>query len=123
MGAERLEEVCLINDLSYLHLKENEQGFQYVLFDKESKSKVCEGQIDWTELEASPIGNPLAAARQYAFADIGIDVESVTRVSADILESFLKEQMLTFLPRYSNAMTLGRHCEPVCFVVVFLFVF
>lgn len=88
MSAERLEEVCLINDSSYLHLKENEQGFQYVLFDKESKSKVCDGQIDWTELEDSPIGNPLAAARLYAFEDIGIEAEKVCKVSVTTLESF-----------------------------------
>lgn len=88
MSAERLEEVCLINDSSYLHLKKNDTGFQYKLFDKESKTKVCDGQFDWTELEDSPIGNPLAAARQYAFEDIGIEAEKVCKVSVTTLESF-----------------------------------
>ena len=36
---------------------------------------------------------------------------------------FPKEQMLTFLSIYSNAITLGRYCEPVSFVVVFLLIF
>lgn len=49
MSSERLEEVTLINDSSYLHLKENDSGFQYALFDKESRDKVCDGQFDWTE--------------------------------------------------------------------------
>lgn len=93
MSSERLEEVTLVNDSSYLHLRENDQGFMYALFDKESKGKMCDGQIDWTELEDSPIGNPLAVARNYAFSDIGIDAETVTRVSMDILESFMDEQM------------------------------
>lgn len=93
MSSERLEEVTLINDSSYLHLKENDTGFQYALFNKESKTKVCDGQIDWSELEDSPIGNPLAAARHYAFTDIGIEAEKVSRVSVDILESFMDEQM------------------------------
>ena len=93
MSSERLEEVTLVNDSSYLHLRENDQGFMYALFDKESKGKMCDGQIDWTELEDSPIGNPLTAARNYAFSDIGIDAETVTRVSMDILESFMDEQM------------------------------
>lgn len=93
MSSERLEEVTLINDSSYLHLKENDSGFQYALFDKESRDKVCDGQFDWTELEDSPIGNPLAAARHYAFSDIGIEAEKVSRVSLDILESFMDEQM------------------------------
>lgn len=61
MDNERLEEITLINASSYLHLKENDSGFQYALFDKESKDKVCDGQIDWTELEDSLIANPLAA--------------------------------------------------------------
>lgn len=93
MSSERLEEVTLINDSSYLHLKENDSGFQYALFDKESRDKVCDGQFDWTVLEDSPIGNPLAAARHYAFSDIGIEAEKVSRVSLDILESFMDEQM------------------------------
>ena len=93
MSIDRLEEVTLINDSSYLHLKENDTGFQYELFDKESKTKVCDGQFDWTELEDSPIGNPLAAARHYAFSDIGIEAEKVSRVSLNILESFMDEQM------------------------------
>lgn len=93
MSSDRLEEVTLINDSSYLHLKENDTGFQYELFDKESKTKVCDGQFDWTELEDSPIGNPLAAARHYAFEDIGIEAEKVSRVSLNILESFMDEQM------------------------------
>ncbi len=93
MSSDRLEEVTLINDSSYLHLKENDSGFQYALFDKESRDKVCDGQFDWTELEDSPIGNPLAAARHYAFSDIGIEAEKVFRVSLDILESFMDEQM------------------------------
>lgn len=88
MSSDRLEEVTLINDSSYLHLKENDSGFQYELFDKESKTKVCDGQIDWTELEDSPISNPLAAARHYAFADIGIEAEKVSRVSINTLEPF-----------------------------------
>lgn len=93
MSSDRLEEVTLINDSSYLHLKENDSGFQYALFDKESRDKVCDGQFDWTELEDSPIDNPLAAARHYAFSDIGIEAEKVSRVSLDILESFMDEQM------------------------------
>ena len=93
MSSERLEEVTLINDSSYLHLKENDSGFQYELFDKESRTKVCDGQFDWTELEDSPIGNPLAAARHYAIEDIGIEAEKVSNVSVDILESFMDEQM------------------------------
>ena len=93
MSSDRLEEVTLINDSSYLHLKENDSGFQYALFDKESRDKVCDGQFDWTELEDSPIGNPLVTARHYAFSDIGIEAEKVSRVSLDILESFMDEQM------------------------------
>ena len=93
MSSERLEEVTLINDSSYLHLKENASGFQYELFEKESRTKVCDGQFGWTELEDSPIGNPLAAARHYAIDDIGIEVEKVSSVSEDILESFMDEQM------------------------------
>ena len=88
MSSERLEEVTLVNDSSYLHLRENEQGFMYALFDKESKGEMCDGQIDWTELEDSPIGNPLAAARQFAFEDIGIEAEKVYRVSVNTLEKF-----------------------------------
>ena len=88
MDDKRLEEVTLINASSYLHLKENDSGFQYALFDKESKDKVCDGQIDWTELEDSLIVNPLAAARVYAIEDIGIEVERMCRVSVNTLESF-----------------------------------
>lgn len=93
MDDKRLEEVTLLNASSYLHLKENDSGFQYALFDKESKDKVCDGQIDWTELEDSLIANPLAAARVYAIEAVGIEAEKVSRVSLDILESFMNEQM------------------------------
>ncbi len=88
MNGERLEEVTLVNESSYLHLRENEQGFLYALFDKNSKDIVDEGQIDWTELADSSIRNPLAAARHMVLEDIGIQIEKICTVSVNTLEIF-----------------------------------
>ena len=78
---ERIEELTLINNAYYLYLKENDKGFQYELFDKENKARVCDGMFCWSDLEDLPIVNPLAAARHYAITDIGIEVNKVVKES------------------------------------------
>ena len=78
---ERIEELTLINNAYYLYLQENNKGFQYVLFDKENKDRVCDGVFCWSDFEDSLIVNPLAAARHYAITDIGIEVKTVVKES------------------------------------------
>lgn len=78
---EQLEELTLINNSYHLHLKENAQGFQYVLYDKEHNEKVCDGVFSWSDLEDSLIKNPLVAARHYAITDIGITANTVVKES------------------------------------------
>lgn len=76
---ERIEELTLINNAYCLYLQENDKGFQYELFDKENKDRVCDGMFCWSDLEDSLIADPLAAARHYAITDIGIEVNTIVK--------------------------------------------
>jgi len=78
---EQLEELTLINNSYHLQLKENAQGFQYVLYNKENNEIVCDGVFSWSDLEDSLIKNPLVAARHYAITDLGIMANTVVKES------------------------------------------
>ena len=60
-------------------MQENDKGFQYELFDKENKGRVCDGVFCWSDLENSLITDPLAAVRHYAITDIGIEVNTIVK--------------------------------------------
>ena len=82
------EALYLVDDCSYLHLTETATGFNYEVYSKESHRKQFAGNFSWSELNGSPIQNPLAAARALALEDIGMDAVVVSSVALKMLDQF-----------------------------------
>lgn len=87
MDNDRLEEITLVNDSFYLRMRENENGFEYIVIDRKSYVKLHDGQVQWSELEDSLIRNALVASRWYVLEDIGVEVKKSCFVNASVLEN------------------------------------
>lgn len=93
MSMDKSEVVYLVDDASYLHLKETESGFRYAVFDIASKALAYTGDIPWPELAECPIRSPLAAARFLAIQDVGLEGRTVARVALKTLEAFQESEV------------------------------
>lgn len=80
-GMKKMEAAYQIGDAQLLHLRENEQGFGYLVFEKESEELVQKGQIHSSDLSKSPMRNPLHAALFKAMEEMRAEGESVYKVS------------------------------------------
>lgn len=85
---DKLEAVYLLDDNKYLHLKEEDNGFKYALFDKEKREKINDGLINWAVLEDCLIQNEICAARKCVIDEIDIRVSKIAKVSLNTLEHF-----------------------------------
>lgn len=90
------EELTLVDNLHYLHLKETQKGYDYVAYDRVSGMKEYSGRITNDEILDCPIRNSNAAARMLAIADIGYEGKVVNFVSLDTL-SRIKEARRSWL--------------------------
>lgn len=84
---EKLTGTYLIDNIALLHLSEKKEGFEYYCFDREEK-KYYTGKISWEDINDSPVGNALSAARILATDEIGFIGEKVSEVSMQIKEDF-----------------------------------
>ena len=81
------EAVYLINEQTYLHLRENIEGIGYEVFEKESPLPVEEGQIPREILGDSQ--RRIEAAREYYLAEHFDDlVVKIQNVAVTTLEKF-----------------------------------
>lgn len=66
MISDKKEALYLVDNESYLHLKEMEAGFAYEAFDKSTGAAQYTGLITYEDMLENPIRNPLACARVMA---------------------------------------------------------
>ena len=71
MISDKKEALYLVDNESYLHLKEMETGFAYEAFDKATGAAQHTGLITYEDMLENPIRNPLACARAMAIKEIG----------------------------------------------------
>ena len=81
MISEKKEALYLVDNESYLHLKEMEAGFAYEAFDKAAGVAQYTGLITYEDMLENPIRNPLACARVMAIQEIGFKGEVVSGVA------------------------------------------
>ena len=71
MISDKKEALYLIDNESYLHLKEMETGFAYEAFDKSTGAAQYTGLITYEDMLENLIRNPIACARVMAIQEIG----------------------------------------------------
>ena len=76
MENERVMGEYLIDGVAVLYLTEQSWGFRYCCFDCE-EGKFYDGRISWEDIDDSPVGNVLSAARILAADEIGLIGERV----------------------------------------------
>ena len=82
----KTEAAFLIDDKSFLHLQEIEEGYYFAFYDKASYEKQYDGDISREDLHCCPVKNPMAAARILAVEVAGFDGLRAERVSLRMLE-------------------------------------
>lgn len=78
----------LVGSMYLLLLSQGEDGFKYVVYNRENVVEECAGEITDKELSSIPVSNPLAAARALAVRAAGLDGQDAARVSVRMLEPF-----------------------------------
>ena len=86
MISDKKEALYLVDNESYLHLKEMEAGFAYEAFDKSTGAAQYTGLITYEDMLENPIRNPLACARVMAIQEIGFKGEVVSGVARRTLD-------------------------------------
>lgn len=82
-----------INGSMLLHQEENEHGVEYTLFDCQTKQKVANGIISFLDLPNVPGPGEMSYARACAMQEIGLEVQSVHKVSLLMLEPFKESEI------------------------------
>ena len=72
---EASEELYLVDDSMYLHVQQTDEGWDYSLYDKETKKLIDGGVLDNETVAESPIKRPIAAARTEIFQLQGITIK------------------------------------------------
>lgn len=88
MNSEKTEALYLVDNESYLHLKETamQTGFAYETFDKTTGTVQYTGLITYEDMLENSIRNPLACARVMAIQEIGFKGEVVSGVALRTLD-------------------------------------
>ena len=86
MISDKKEALYLVDNESYLHLKEMEAGFAYEAFDKSTGAAQYTGLITYEDMLENPIRNPLACARVMSIQEIGFKGEMVSGVALRTLD-------------------------------------
>ena len=86
------EALYLVDDTVYLHVQPTEGGWDYTLYDKESKKLLDGGIIETADIEASPVSSIAGAVRTEVFAVQGITPTKVVFEDISILDELLAAQ-------------------------------
>ena len=97
------EALYLVDGSVYLHVQHTDGGWDYSLYDKESKKLLDGGVIDSSAIEDSPVASVAGAVRTEVFAIQGMTPTKVTFADMKILED-LQEAQIT-LPLDSEQIT------------------
>ena len=87
------EALYLVDDTVYLHVQPTDGGWDYSLYDKESKKLLDGGIIDTADIESSPVSSLAAAVRTEVFAVQGMTPSKVVFEDRSILEDLLAAQL------------------------------
>lgn len=80
------EALYLVDDTVYLHIQPTDGGWDYSLYDKETKKLMDGGVIDTADIEASPVNSIHGAVRTEVFALQGMTPTKVIFEDIAILE-------------------------------------
>jgi len=86
------EALYLVDDSIYLHVQPTDGGWDYSLYDKESKKLIDGGVIDNVDVEASPVSSVAGAVRTEVFAVQGMTPAKVTFEDIALLEELQAAQ-------------------------------
>ena len=89
----REEALYLVDDTVYLHVQPTDGGWDYSLYDKESKKLLDGGIIDTADIESSPVSSLAGAVRTEVFAVQGMTPSKVVFEDLSILEELLAAQL------------------------------
>lgn len=83
----------LVDGSVYLHVQHTDGGWDYSLYDKESKKLLDGGVIDSSAIEDSPVASVAGAVRTEVFAIQGMTPTKVTFADMKILEDLQEAQI------------------------------
>lgn len=87
------EALYLVDDQVYLHVQPTEGGWDYSLYNKESKELLDGGVIETAAIEDSTVGSLAGAVRTEVFAIQGMTPTSVVRTDFAMLEELQAAQL------------------------------
>ena len=87
------EALYLVDDTTYLHVQPTEGGWDYSLYDKETKKLLDGGLIETAAIEESPVRSLAGAVRTEVFAIQGMTPTSVVYMDPAVLEELQAAQM------------------------------
>ena len=99
------EALYLVDDAVYLHVQPTDGGWDYSLYDKESKKLLDGGVIETAAIEESPVSSIAGAVRTEVFAIQGMTPTSVVFEDIAILEDLQAAQIPNTAPIESEAPT------------------
>ena len=99
------EALYLVDDTVYLHVQPTDGGWDYSLYDKESKKLLDGGVIETAAIEESPVSSLAGAVRTEVFAIQGVSPTSVVFEDIAILEELQAAQIPEAVPIESEAPT------------------
>ena len=99
------EALYLVDDTVYLHVQPTDGGWDYSLYDKESKKLLDGGVIETAAIEESPVSSIAGAVRTEVFVIQGMTPTSVVFEDIAILEDLQAAQIPEATPIESEAPT------------------
>ncbi len=99
------EALYLVDDTVYLHVQPTDGGWDYSLYDKESKKLLDGGMVETAAIEESPVSSLAGAVRTEVFAIQGMSPTSVVFEDIAILEDLQAAQIPEAVPIESEAPT------------------
>ena len=90
------EALYLVDDSMYLHVQPTDGGWDYSLYDKETKKLMDGGIIETAAVEESPVSSVAGAVRTEVFALHGITPAKVVFEDISILEELQAAQLADF---------------------------
>lgn len=97
------EALYLVDDTVYLHVQPTDGGWDYSLYDKESKKLLDGGVIETAAIEESPVSSIAGAVRTEVFVIQGMTPTSVVFEDIAILEDLQAAQIPEAVPIESEA--------------------
>jgi len=93
LQSETEEALYLVDDTVYLHVQPTDGGWDYTLYDKDSKKLIDGGVIDTADVEASPVSSVAGAVRTEVFVVQGMTPTKVTFEDIAIVEDLQAAQV------------------------------